>query len=230
MYILYVRHGQSTANFLQMTDPFYFFKLPWYPDAKLSETGVEQASIMSYNIINMLKLKGLNIVPFIFSSILSRSIETANIISKVNENILLRPVVIPYIEEVPLNYYVKNIPIISYINIDLQNVPRNLYDILAETIANNDKSNLKFDIIPELNPYDKNGSVVSTTDIPKFYQSLDLIRKFISESGYKLNDKSVIIIVSHRKTIQEITGLSVGNLGLVLQKDVYDNEILFDGF
>jgi len=228
MFILFVRHGQSTANLLQKSDPLYLLKLLFHPDAKLSDSGLEQSRIMSDNIINMLQLKGLDIVPLIFTSILTRAIQTANYISKfahISKGIDLRPVVLPYIEEIPLTYGLPiNIPI------DLQNQPRTLYELLEENFSNYEDDDLNFDVIPELNPYDRDGNVILRVSIEKFFESLELIKEYIIESGYKLTKNSVIIIISHRKTIKEITGLSVGNLGLVLQKDIYNNEILFDGF
>lgn len=237
MYILYIRHGESTANLLKKTDPLFIFKLLFHPDAKLTDNGHEQARIMSINIINMLQLKGLEIVPFIFSSILSRSIQTANNIVNVannNFNLQLKTVVIPHIEEIPLTY---NLPLEIQIPIDLQNQPRNLYKILEDNLTNdvitndvtNDSKNLSFEIIPELNPYDKDGNPILRINIKKFFESLDTIRSFIIKNGHQLKENSVIIIVSHRKTIKEITKLSIGNLGLVLQENVH-NEILFDGF
>ena len=101
---------------------------------------------------------------------------------------------------------------------------------MAEDFTNYETSVLSFDIIPTLNPYNEEGLPVLKINIEKFFESLDNIRAYITENGHQLTEKSVIIIVSHRKTIKEITGLSVANLGLVLQENVYNNEILFEGF
>jgi len=250
MHLLFIRHGESTANYLAKNDILFFLKVLFHPDSKLTERGLKQAFDMSSIIIG--HLKKYEVIPILFSSILSRSIQTSNCIikglkSKTNSEIshkteyqisedssdddegllcnqqIFKNIVIPYIEEIPF-----------FIPIDTQNQPRNLYDIMYEDLTN-DESNLNFSLIsdiPELYPYNYDGKPIlriSNDFVKNFYESLDNIRTFVKKS-HKLTEKSVLIFVSHGKLIKAITGHSVGNLGLVLQTDVFKNEVLFEGY
>ena len=208
MYILFVRHGLSYANLNKENDSFYIFTAPLDKDSKLTPEGLQQAKYISKVISEL----SLDIVPVIFSSILTRSIQTANEIANVEENVeenkkenkeneQKKLIVIPFIEEFPLN---------KFIPIDQQNQPRNIYEVIEET-------KIKLDVIGTINPYNRDGDPILRTNTQKFYKLVvPEIIKYL-ESRYTLNENSTIVVVSHRKVIQHMTGYNLENCGLVLQ-------------
>jgi hypothetical protein len=177
----------------------------------------------------MIKIEGLNVIPLIFTSMLSRAIETSDAINHglLQDSFIGKPypiVAIPYVEEIPLSVTAS-----QFIYLDRQNEPRNIHKV---------RRNLGIDVsvYEEINPYDEYGDPITIFNINQFYEdSLPKILDLLKKEGHDLTDESVITIVSHRKTIEKATGISVGNVGSVLQKldDFFrpeEAEILFEGF
>lgn len=223
MYILWFRHGFSCANYIKATDSLYFFKMPLEPDAHLTNIGKIQTETVAGDIIKDVKKEyGIRVITdIIFTSILTRTIETANAIKK-SMNRKSDIVILPHIEEIPFSFMFP---------IDRQNQPRNYYK-LQEDVG-------KINIIEGLDPYDNDGNPIKRVDITKFYNYvLPFLIDYLKNNGYAITKKTAIIIVSHRKTIEEATGMNIGNTGAVLQEINKENnhiliggsEIIFDGF
>lgn len=226
MYILWFRHGFSCANYIKATDGLYLIKMPLESDAHLTNIGKIQTETVANSIINDVKKKyKIRVISdIIFASILTRTVQTANAIKKSMKR-KSDIVILPYIEEIPFSFVFP---------IDRQNHPRNFYTLQddvgkIEVLDNSD-----------LDPYDKKGNPIKRVDIEKFYELvLPNLIESLKNTGYKITNKTAIIIVSHRKTIKEATGINVGNTGAVLQ-EIYinksgelligDSEMIFEGF
>ena len=213
--ILWIRHSFSIANLLKETDPWYIINgTILCPDARLTEIGKDQAFITGSQIIHDLS-KEYNIVPFMFTSILSRTMQTAHFLSEGLVNYFNYDkwplVILPHIEEVPLS---------KYLPIDQQNQPRNINVIKSDK----DLFFMKFHNIPGLTPYDKYGNPKDRVNIPKFYK--DTLPKIISFLDITSKNKNILIVViSHRQTIEQATGHSLGNVGAVLQNVEYNRKL-----
>jgi hypothetical protein len=218
MYILFIRHGISHANFLKETEPFYFGTLSL--DSQLTENGMNDSRKICPHIVNNIinnttqENNPKNVVPVIFSSILTRAIQTADQtirgLKELDESSEFELILLPYIEEIPLSIMFP---------IDRQNHPRNIYSIIEET-------GIKLDVIGSINPYNKKGDPIIRTNIKKFYKIVvpEIIKK------YETDENSVIVIVSHRKVIEQATGISLGNCGAVLQNlSNMKSELIYDG-
>lgn len=243
MYILWFRHGFSCANYLSAVDPLYLVTGRLEYDARLTGLGKKQAISMAPKIFNKLKKINdistntkLENIPIIFTSMLSRAIETSDSINQglLENSILEKPftiVVIPYIEEIPLSITAS-----QYIYLDRQNEPRNIHKVRRDL-------GIDVSVYEEVNPYDEYGDPITSFNIDKFYEhSLPKIVNLLEKEGYPITENSVITLVSHRKTIERATGISLGNFGSVLQKlkknsinftssfTSLDVDILFEGF
>lgn len=229
MYILWFRHGFSCANYIKATDGLYLIKMPLEADAHLTNIGKIQTESVANSIIkDVRKMKIRVITDVIFTSILTRTIQTAKAIKKSikKESDLI---ILPHIEEIPFSFMFP---------IDRQNQPRN-YNILRKDVG-------KIDVLDseDLDPYDSNGNPIKRVDVEKFYETvLPTLIESLKNTGYKITKKTAIIIVSHRKTINEATGISIGNTGAVLQEiiinrrlnndydiEIGDSEVIFEGF
>ena len=238
MYILWIRHGFSCANYLSTVDPIYVVTGRNEYDARLTGLGVRQASTTAPIIFRkMIRIEGLTVIPLIFTSMLSRAIETSDGVNKglLEDSFIQKPypiVTIPYVEEIPLSVKAS-----QFIYLDRQNEPRNIHKVRKDI-------GVDVSVYEEINPYDEYGDPITTFNIERFYEdSLPKIIKLLKKEGHKITDDTVITIVSHRKTIEKATGVSVGNVGAVLQNfEIFnsseedlnykpiDCEILFEGF
>lgn len=228
MYILWIRHGFSCANYLKLVDPWYRFTSRNEYDAPLTKLGTQQAqdsaSLIFERVSNIRKKgKSINIVPIFFSSNLSRAIQTASNLKKGlikdGYDLDIPLVVIPYVEEHSLPLY-----------FDKNNKPRNKKELKDLGI--------KFS---HLDVYDKDGNPKYRNSVKNFYKKgIPEIVNYLKEDGYPINSNSIITIVAHRGTIEEATGIRIGNVGAVLQKVVFnhknrqhesrDSEIIFPGY
>jgi broad specificity phosphatase PhoE len=142
-------------------------------------------------------------IPIIFTSVLSRAIETGDIIAKNHDD---EPIyVLPFIEEKPFSVNLS-----KFIYLDRQNAPRNK-NVLEEDLG------VHINVINSANPY-KNNKPYLIVEINKFYENiLSNVIDFLEKKGFEINENTVIILVSHRNTIDMATGIKkLGNCGMVL--------------
>lgn len=236
MYILWIRHGFSCANYMKMTDRLYKISGHIEYDAPLTKLGYEQAYSVGPLIFDTVSKenKKLEFIPIFFSSMLSRALETAyNMkkgLTKVDSLFSKIPIVaVPYIEEKSAFPNIEKI-----VKIDKQNEPQNI-NILEKELP------FKVNVLENLNPYSKSGEPITRVSVKKFYKdSLPKIFKNLRKSfGYRVNNNSVLILVSHGHLIKEATGVNIGNVGAVLQKVSYykgswvpdvKSKLIFPGF
>jgi hypothetical protein len=247
MHILWIRHGFSCANFLGSTDPLYVLTGRLEYDARLTGLGYRQANEMApliFEKLGKIRVKSgissnsanyekdsekLNLIPILFTSVLSRAIETANGLNQglLKNELIEKPypiVTIPYVEEIPLSTSTSN-----FIYLDKQNEPRNIHEVREDT-------GVDVDVYEEITPYDEYGEPIKRVSISLFYKDLlPKIHNLLEKEGYEIDDKTVITVVSHRKTIERATGVrNIGNIGAVLQNyqnyEKNSSELLFEGF
>lgn len=235
MHILWIRHGFSCANFLGSTDPLYVITGRLEYDARLTGLGYRQAHKMAPLIFKKIgninaNSEKLNMIPILFTSVLSRAIETANGLNQglLKDQFIIKPypiVTIPYVEEIPLSTSTSN-----YIYLDKQNEPRNIHKVREDT-------GVDVDVYEEITPYDEYGDPVKRVSVSLFYKDLlPKIMTLLEKEGYQVDDRTVITIVSHRKTIERATSIkNIGNVGAVLQhyqnsRSNSSSELLFEGF
>jgi broad specificity phosphatase PhoE len=210
MYILWIRHGFSCANYLKFRDPMWLLTSVYENDAPLTNMGQRQieagSSVIFKKVFKMKKRsKKLNIVPIFFTSILTRAIETADSLKK-GPTKKYKIIIVPYVEEI------SRFPWLTpFVFLDKQNQPRYL-DTLYNDI------NIPFNVYDNLSPYDEKGRPVKTVSVKNFFEEgLPTIMENLKNSGVSVNSQTTIVVVSHRKTIKEATGHSIGNGGAVLQ-------------
>jgi hypothetical protein len=234
MYILWIRHGFSCANYLGSTDPLYVLTGRLEYDARLTGLGYRQANEMAPLIFKKLgkitkDSEKLNLIPILFTSVLSRAIETSNGLNQglLKNKLIEKPypiVTIPYVEEIPLSVSTSN-----YIYLDKQNEPRNIHEVREDT-------GVDVDVYEEITPYDEYGDPIKRVSVSLFYKDLlPKIHGLLEKEGYETDDNTVITVVSHRKTIERATGVcNIGNIGAVLQNyqnyEENSSELLFEGF
>lgn len=206
MYILWVRHAYSCGNYYNQSgliDP----KL--YIDPLLTNHATKQSKGM-WSKINK-KTKKLELIPIVFTSTLTRAIQTGELISPRN----VKVIPVSYINEINIKWYY-----------DSYNLPRNRKDVEKDL-------GYKLQVLKSNNPYRKSGAPkVSKPDKELFFNyGLPSIIDTLESQGIKVSNKSVLIFVSHGGFIHSITGHKVGNLGLVLQDtDTMNSKILSKGF
>lgn len=205
MKILFIRHGLSYANLLKEHDILYPINVIFDPDSKLTIEGIYQARSTAE------KLSPFKIIPIIFSSTLSRAIQTASEI-KEHSNLFNEIIVLPNIEEIPL---------VSFLSIDRQNHPRNIFKVM-------DDLQIQVNTIGTITPYDTHGNLVTRSNVKRFY---NIVVPKLIEFLSKYKNYDTIVIVSHRKVIAQATGISVENCGIVLQDlSNMKSEVIFDGY
>ena len=234
MYILWVRHGFSCANYFDLDNKQ--FQTTLRQDAKLTDIGYDHTHKVSTEIFKKISKmrknkKRLDLVPIFFSSMLSRAMKTADAFreglgfntqnydnQRLFQNTNYPIILLPYIEEVH-----EEDPNIS-------NNPKNVNDL-----------NLDFDVhilseYSKLNPYDSNGNPVKFYKRGLFYnKTLPEIVNVLKDHGYKITDNTTIAVFSHHNIIERNTGISLGNSGSVLQHVTSKfkkgrSEVVFPGF
>jgi hypothetical protein len=230
MYILWVRHGFSCANYFHFDLDNKKFQTELKQDAKLTNIGYDhthKASSEIFKKFSKIKKRGkkLDLIPIFFSSMLSRAMKTSDAFRE-GSRINYPTVLLPYVEEVPDDNKESNI-------FDISNTPKNVNDL-----------NLDFDVhilsgYPKLNPYDDKGEPVKFYKRGLFYnRTLPEIVKVLKDHGYKITDNTTIAVFSHHDIIERNTGISLGNTGSVLQHLTKSSnsfkkgssEVVFPGF
>jgi len=211
--LLWIRHGYSCAN--------YYIQLPKnerpnqkiFADALLTNYSFSEVHKKNYwnNISKKLKKLKLKIVPIVFTSTLSRAIQTA------------KSIIPPKFEIIPISYISELYTIKRY----------NSYNISQNRKVVEKKLGYPLQVLASNNPYSSSGSVKNPQPDQKlfFEYGLPSIIKELESKGIKLYENSVLIFVSHGEFIKSITGCKVGNLGAVLQSVEYNKfKILFNGY
>lgn len=207
----------SCANYLSETDYFYPITCVLEYDSKLTGLGHRQSNETTPEIFRHELLKDLKIAPILFTSILARAMQTSSGISQsLIENGITSEstiIAIPYIEELPFSSHLGLSS--DYIQIDKQNQPRNINEVIKDI-------GIHIDTIPNINPYDPEGEPVIRVDVDKFYEVVvPEIIEYLKINGH-YDENAAIVVVSHRKTIKQATGICIGNVGAVLQTLEYD--------
>jgi hypothetical protein len=207
VYILWVRHAYSCGNyFSQNTNR----DLNSYLDPLLTNYGTKQAKSKWGFITKRLKKLKLRPVPVIFTSTLTRAIQTGHLISNGKVNVI--PV--SYINELNIGWYHS-----AY------NLPRNK-KVVEEELG------YEFQVLKSNNPYRKSGDPKHTKPDQELFFNVGLpsIIQTLESQGTVLPDNSVLIFVSHGGFINSVTGNKVGNLGLVLQNvETKKSKVLYKG-
>ena len=224
MYILWIRHGFSCANYFHFDPNIKEFQTKLHQDAQLTNIGYDhthKASTEIFKKFSKIKKnkKKLDLIPIFFSSMLSRAMKTSDAFRE-GTKINYPTVLLPYIEEIPPSKE------------DISDKPKNVNDL-----------NLDFDVhilseYPKLNPYDTKGNPVKFYKRGLFYnKTLPEIVKVLKDHGYKITDNTTIAVFSHHDIIERNTGISLGNTGSVLQHISHNkkfkkgrSEVVFPGF
>jgi broad specificity phosphatase PhoE len=196
IYVLFIRHGFSCSNYIKETDWKYLITTNYEPDTKLTGLGKKQAYNNGTEILEKVHNLGLNMLPYFFTSVLTRAIQTAVYIREgleAGENIPI--ITIPNVEEIGAKYFKQ---------FDYQNQGRNINEV---------RDDLELEI-HSFGAHDNNGDIKKSKGPSNFYT--DRLPILVDE--FDVHDGDVLIVVSHRKAIEKITGVSLGNLGAVLQE------------
>lgn len=195
VYIVWVRHGYSCGNmYTEMlktkhVDPAVFRDAPLTNYAELQSIGVWETIKRK---CDRLKLK---IIPYVFTSILTRAIQTGDLIAPPNYDI----VPISYVNEVNISGYDNE-----------YNLPRNRKQI---------EKDIGFKLTTFKNPFKPNGEPKHKTPSKHLFYNEELVSiiKQLKKRGVRVTNKSVFVIVSHGAYIMSVTGKRVNNFGIVLQ-------------
>ena len=205
VYILWIRHGYSCGNYFHEYD-----ESVKYGDTLLTDYGSKKAKGM-WRVIKK-KLKKLNLipVPVIFTSTLTRAIQTGMLVSDGK----VKVIPISYISELNIGSYAHT-----------YNTPRNKKEVEKDL-------GYEFQVLKSNNPYRKSGDPKHTQPDQELFFNLGLpsIIKTLESQGTILPNNSVLVFVSHGGFIRSLTGKKVDNLGLVLQNiESKESKILYKG-
>lgn len=199
MYIIWIRHAHSCANYLHSIKQHY--NEHKVRDAMITDLGIVQTNII-FNIIQQLvsQMK-LNLIPIFFTSNLRRTMETA---IGINSNIPIIP--INHINELRS----------KSMNLDVSNEPRNKSKIKMKT--------KQLDCVTSA--WNSKGKPKTRKpSVSGFYG--ETLSELIDCLDLKNN--SAIMCVSHGGFIKKVTGIGLGNTGIVLQKiSVTPNDIVIN--
>lgn len=200
MKILWIRHAYSCGNLYMNLEKIGEEEIPakQFRDARLTDYASTQTKGYWNKILKpKLKTMGLKPTKYVFTSTLTRAIETADQIAPSNYGI----VPISYISEINMGWYHRE-----------YNLPRNRKKVEKDL-------GYEFQVFQRNNPYRTSGEPKHNKPDRKlfFEYGLPSLIKSLESQGVKITKDSVIVIVSHGGFIQTVTGKKVGNLGAVLQ-------------
>ena len=213
-YVLFIRHGYSLANMYEGVFLHQIFRNKHAPDPNLTDLGYKDATTIGEKLFDELqKNEDIKFNDTIYTSKLSRTVETAYGIANGFNNKIKKIVTIPYINEIPLKSHGMDIK---------DNIPQNHKEMekqVTDFISKSEK-----DI--KIEPYDCYNNIITE---PNKIEFLKLLKENIIN---KEKDSNLFIFISHNGTMkkffnEENKKLNFNNLGMVLAsiEDCNNNSI-----
>ena len=215
-YVLFIRHGYSLANMYEGVFLHQIFRNKHASDPNLTDLGYKTAKKIGKKLFDELqkeKNKNIKFNDTIYTSKLSRTVETAYGIANGFNNKIKKIVTIPYINEIPLKSHGMDIK---------DNIPQNHKEMekqVSDFISKSEK-----DI--KIEPYDCYNNIITE---PNKIEFLKLLKENIIN---KEKDFNLFIFISHNGTMkkffnEENKKLNFNNLGMVLAsiEDCNNNSI-----
>lgn len=206
-YVLFIRHGYSLANMYEGVFLHQIFRNKHAPDPNLTDLGYKDATTIGEKLFNELqKNEDIKFNDTIYTSKLSRTVETAYGIATGFNNRIKKIVTIPYINETPLKSHGMDIK---------DNIPQNHKKMEKQVTDFISKS--ENDI--KIEPYDCYNNIITE---PNKIEFLKILKENIIN---KEKDSNLFIFISHNGTMkkffneennEENKKLNFNNLGMVL--------------
>ena len=192
-YVLFIRHGYSLANMYEGVFLHQIFRNKYEPDPNLTDLGYQDATTIGKKLFNELQNKSIKFYDTIYTSKLSRTVETAYGIATGFNDEIKKIVTIPYINETPLKSHGMDIK---------DNIPQNHNEMKKQVLGfikkvESKKIDSENETNIEIEPYDCYNNIITE---PNKIEFLKILKENIIN---KEKDSNLFIFISHNGTMKK---------------------------